>query len=102
MVLSYFDTKLAYLFYIVEPIATTGLGDPTRTPTGSKILGANEWLDRQYRHLVNIGAPMLLGPWKRGLGALSTTALIEPVDASNSEARSIYLGGEPWRASVAT
>jgi len=39
MVLSYLDTKLAYLFYIVEPIATT-----TWTPTGSEILGANEGL----------------------------------------------------------
>jgi len=39
MVLSYLDTKLVYLFYIVEPIATT-----TGTPTGSEILGANEGL----------------------------------------------------------
>jgi len=44
MVLSYLDTKLVYLFYIVEPSATTCLGDPTRTPTGSEILGANEGL----------------------------------------------------------
>jgi len=44
MVLSYLDTKLVYLFYIVEPIATTNLGDPTGTPTGSEALGANEGL----------------------------------------------------------
>ena len=44
MVLSYLDTKLVYLFYVVEPIATTSLGDPTGTPTGSEILGANEGL----------------------------------------------------------
>jgi len=39
MVLSYLDTKLAYLFYIAEPIATT-----TGTPTGFEMLGANEGL----------------------------------------------------------
>jgi len=44
MVLSYLDTKLVCLLYIVEPIATTSLGVPTGTPTGSKILGANEGL----------------------------------------------------------
>jgi len=44
MVLSYLDTKLVYLFYIVEPIATASLGDPTGAPTGSEILGANEGL----------------------------------------------------------
>jgi len=44
MVLSYLDAKLAHLFYIVEPIAATSLGDPTGTPTGSEILGANEGL----------------------------------------------------------
>jgi len=38
------DTILVYLFYIVEPIAATSLGDPTGTPTGSEILGANEGL----------------------------------------------------------
>jgi len=48
MVLSYLDTKLVYLFDIVEPIATTSLGDPTRTLTGSEILGASEGLGACY------------------------------------------------------
>jgi len=61
MVLSYLDAKLVYLFYIVEPIATTSLGGPTGTPTGS------EKLEKEKRdldgHLANVGAPNpLLGP----------------------------------------
>ena len=44
MVLDYLDTKLAYQFYIVEPIASTCLGVPTGNPTGSGTLGANEGL----------------------------------------------------------
>jgi len=44
MVLIYLDAKLAYLFYIVEPIATTSLDGPTGTPTGSGTLGVNEGL----------------------------------------------------------
>jgi len=40
-----------------------------------------------------VGAPdPLLGLEQGGLGALSTTALMEPVDASNREARSMHLG----------
>jgi len=45
MVLSYVDAKLVYLFYIVEPVVTTSLVDPTGTPIGSEILGANEGLE---------------------------------------------------------
>jgi len=44
MVLDYLDAKLVYLFYIVEPIATTFLGVPTGTPTGSETLGSNKGL----------------------------------------------------------
>jgi len=44
MVLSYLDTKLVCLFYVVEPIATTCLVDPTGTPTGFGMLGATEGL----------------------------------------------------------
>jgi len=44
MVPDYLDTKLAYLFYVVEPGAAACLGDPTGTPTGSGTLGASEGL----------------------------------------------------------
>ena len=44
MVLSYLDTKIVYLFSIVELTATTSFYTPTGTPTGSEVLGANEGL----------------------------------------------------------
>jgi len=44
MVLDHLDAKLVCLFCIVELSATTCLGGPTGTPTGSETLGANEGL----------------------------------------------------------
>jgi len=46
----------------------------------------------------SVGAPIpLLGLEQGGLGALTTCALMEPVDASVIEARSTCLEREPWR-----
>jgi len=63
MVLSHLDTKLACLFYIVEPVATTGLVGPTGTPTGSD-LEQMRGLELGSAVLApSIGAPNpLLGP----------------------------------------
>ena len=75
MVLSYLDTKLVYLFYIVEPIATTSFGDSTGTPTGSRMeqlrgleLESVVPAPSKYRCAGSTGAWSLVNRYSNGAG----------------------------------